>query len=134
MDSNATFPFLELPAELRVRVYTFFIASSCSALADGAGGKECKLSNLVQICRQIRMEANAELMKALRPLQPELQKAMEKSARKVSNFMFNYKKCVARHKNAAPDRSKIQAILVRYKGKLVDRREALRMVNVLMSG
>lgn len=132
MSSNITSPFLQLPAELRVRVYAIFIASSCAALMDGASGKEAGLTNLLRICQQIRGEAYAEVMKTLPPLESELQSARREARMRLATFKSNHMKwAVSRRMNAIPIQPETDARLIVAKGTLDAASEALRMVQVL---
>lgn len=72
MASNSPSLFLDLPAELCLRIYHDVISSfSPSSLGFIGKGQDHEPTNILQTCRQIRAEANVELAKVLEVKQSE---------------------------------------------------------------
>lgn len=79
MSSTPTSPILQLPAELRVRIYNYAFTSLSSPVNDYAvSARECEPTDLLQTCRQIRAEANVEFVKVLEKQEMELLIAQDK--------------------------------------------------------
>lgn len=70
MPSNTSFPFLELPAELRLRIYHFTLDDKLPRIIDGV--KDAEPTALLQIRTIIRTELNAELLTRLKAKDIEL--------------------------------------------------------------
>lgn len=80
MSSNSPSPFLNLPVELRLQIYhAVFVSLTTASLGFVGESKDHEPTNLLQTCRQIRTEANAELAEVLQSLHLEFQDV--KSAR-----------------------------------------------------
>lgn len=75
MAPNTSFPFLDLPAELRVRIYHFTLDYMLPQVIDGSKGAEP--TSLLQTSKIIRTELNAELLKRLETQDSELRQELD---------------------------------------------------------
>lgn len=63
--SQPPFRFLDLPAELRVRIYRYALGSLPPSAAIWSEKIACEPKTLLRVCKQVRAEANDEFFRCL---------------------------------------------------------------------